>query len=102
MLDVFRRFPEIESVILFGSRAIGNFKPASDVDLALKGETTPNLAGRIRGILDEETTLPYFFDVVDYHSVEKPEFLDHIQRHGIEIYKKAPRQKKSPAEKLGG
>ncbi len=32
-----RRFPEIEEVLLFGSRAKGNYKLGSDVDIAIKG-----------------------------------------------------------------
>lgn len=88
ILRVFERFPMVHSVILFGSRAIGNFKPGSDVDLALKGETNPSLASQMSGILNEETNLPYFFDVVDFNSIERKEFLEHIQQHGIEIYRK--------------
>lgn len=86
ILAVFRKFPQIQSVVLFGSRAIGNEKPGSDVDLALKGQTTPSLASRVGAVLNEETNLPYFFDVIDYHSVERKEFLEHIRRHGLEIY----------------
>lgn len=88
MCGVFRKFPMIQSVVLFGSRAIGNYKPGSDVDLALKGQTNPSMASRIGGILNEETNLPYFFDVVDYNSVVRKEFLEHIRRHGVEIYGK--------------
>ena len=33
-----KQFPEIESTFIFGSRAMGNFKPASDIDLCLKGK----------------------------------------------------------------
>ena len=88
ILGVFRKFPTVQSVVLFGSRAIGNYKQGSDVDLALKGKTNPSLANQIGGILNEETNLPYFFDVVDYHSIERKEFLEHIHKHGIEIYRK--------------
>ena len=32
------QFPEIEKTVVFGSRAKGNFKKGSDVDLAVKGK----------------------------------------------------------------
>ena len=33
--EVFARHPEVEKAVLYGSRAKGNFKPGSDVDLTL-------------------------------------------------------------------
>ena len=35
---VFSKYKPIEEVLIYGSRAMGNFKPASDIDLTLKGE----------------------------------------------------------------
>ena len=35
MIDVFSRYPEIETVFVYGSRTKGNFRPGSDIDLAL-------------------------------------------------------------------
>ena len=37
--DLFTRFPQIKLVKIFGSRAKGNFKPNSDIDLVFFGET---------------------------------------------------------------
>lgn len=34
---IFGKYPEVEEVILYGSRAKGNFKPFSDIDITLKG-----------------------------------------------------------------
>jgi len=88
MIRVFRSFPELEKVILFGSRALNTFKPGSDVDIALvPSEASPHLAAAVKGAL-EETQLPYFFDVVDYTTVTTPEFKEHIDRFGLAIYPK--------------
>ncbi|MFW5831739.1 MAG: nucleotidyltransferase domain-containing protein [Prolixibacteraceae bacterium] len=38
--SVFEKFPQIEKAILYGSRAKGNFKTGSDIDLTLIGEQT--------------------------------------------------------------
>jgi predicted nucleotidyltransferase len=84
----FKRFPGIQEAVLFGSRAMGTFKPGSDVDIALKGRVTLQDVARVKALLDEESTLPYTFDVVDYHAIETPAFKEHIDRHGKSIYKR--------------
>ena len=86
--DVFKEFPEIEKVIIFGSRALNTFKPASDVDFALKGKINLDIVAKVKRILDEERPLPYFFDIVDYNSISNPELKKHIDGHGKIFYLK--------------
>lgn len=81
--------PEIEEVVIFGSRAKGNFRKASDIDLAVKGNAVTDITiKRLSGRLNEEMSMPYFFDVVRYESINNPDLLDHIQRIGMAIYRK--------------
>lgn len=69
--DVFSRFPDISEVILFGSRARGTHRAGSDVDLAIRGENIGiDTLAKLRYVLEEETNLPYFFDIVVYDRVE--------------------------------
>ena len=84
--DTFAQFPEITEVRIFGSRAMGNFKPGSDVDLALFGKGRLECTTRVSGMLNEELPLPYQFDVVDYSAVTNPDLLAHIDQHGQQIY----------------
>ena len=77
---VMQNHPEVNRVVLFGSRALNTYKPASDVDLALKGKIDFKLTARIKAELDN-SSLPYFFDVVDYHTLENPDFKAHIDQH---------------------
>jgi uncharacterized protein len=85
--DVFARFPDIEEVILFGSRALGTHRPSSDVDLALKGKNLSiDTLAKFRYILEEETNLPYFFDVVIYDRVENETLKREIDEGGNQIY----------------
>lgn len=82
----FQQFGEIEQVLVFGSRAKGNAKAASDVDLALKGKAvTSETVRRLRAVLND-LPLPYFFDVVDYESIGNRELVAHIDRVGKVIY----------------
>lgn len=82
----FQHFDEIEQVLVFGSRAKGNAKAASDVDLALKGKAvTSETVRRLRAVLND-LPLPYFFDVVDYLAIHNQELVAHIDRVGKIIY----------------
>ena len=54
----------VQKVVIFGSRAKGNFKKGSDVDLAIIGDEK-----KASYQLNEETNLPYFFDVVNLYEI---------------------------------
>ncbi|HZJ21466.1 MAG TPA: nucleotidyltransferase domain-containing protein [Pricia sp.] len=86
---VLRQFPEVEEALIFGSRAIGNYKRGSDVDIAIKGrELTFRTTSRIAGILNEDTLMPYRFDVLGYNELKNKELLRHIDRIGQLLYQR--------------
>ena len=81
--------PEIEEVILFGSRAKGTHKKASDVDMAIKGkDISEKTVKRLSARLNEELPLPYFIDIVHYETIQNQDLIDHIERVGEVIYRK--------------
>lgn len=88
--SVLERHPQVEKAILYGSRAKGNFKPGSDVDLALVGQDDLDTK-TLHRIMDEieELLLPYTFDLSIYHQISDPDVIDHIRRVGIVFYQKA-------------
>ncbi len=76
-------FSEIERTVIFGSRAKGTYKKASNVDLAIKGSAvTPEIVQRLNFLLNEELPLPYFFDVVHYESLDNQSLIQHIDSVG--------------------
>lgn len=80
--SVLANFPEIEEVILYGSRAKGNYKNGSDIDLTFKGkQLTLTILGKVDEQLDD-LLLPYTFDLSIYHQINSPELLDHMNRVG--------------------
>lgn len=82
-------YTEIKSVILFGSRAMGNFKEASDVDIAIKGKNIDVLLpARLKRHLEDGTDIPYFFDIIDYNTIDNPKLKKHIDELGKVIYEK--------------
>ena len=74
----------VDKVILFGSRARGDFRMTSDIDLAFSGGEASAF------ILDvsEETSTLLKFDIVDLLKPLQPELLESIEREGIVIYEK--------------
>lgn len=85
--SVFKSFPEVKTVNLFGSRAKGNYRVGSDVDLAImnRGVDSTTLS-RIIGKF-EESSLPYNIDLIDFTKLTKQDFIDHINRVGIPFFK---------------
>jgi uncharacterized protein len=83
---VFKNYPEVKIVHVFGSRAMGNYHLGSDVDLAVMNKGVSS--GCIAKMKDEfeESSLPYVVDLVNYNRIEKQEFIDHINRVGVPFY----------------
>ena len=82
-------YPEIKEAYIFGSRAKGNYRKGSDVDIAVKGNNISfSDILTIAGYLNEDTFMPYHFDVLDYDSIQNQQLTEHIDRAGILFYKK--------------
>lgn len=88
MRRIFAETPAIEEVVLYGSRAKGNHKPFSDVDLTLRGEqlSTDDLTDVMYKLA--ESSLPYFCDVSLFRNLTSPALLDHIRRRGKVVYRR--------------
>lgn len=83
IIDAIRRIGGIREVAVFGSRAMGNYKPGSDVDLVIKGK---NVSVELSLVLNEELPLPYFFDVVHYETLDSDSLIKHIDEFGIQLF----------------
>jgi len=82
ILEVLKKHPGIKQVVIFGSRAMGNYKIGSDVDLAIKGKLSIETIATISLELNERTPLPYKFDVLSYESLDNEDLKNHIDQHG--------------------
>lgn len=83
---LFREHPSVEEVIVFGSRALGTAQEASDIDLAIKGPVNQETLALLKSRLEEELSLPYFFDLVAYPSIGNPDLKKHIDEYGRVFY----------------
>ena len=89
VLAILKEFPQVQEALIFGSRAKGNFRNGSDVDIAVKGPGLDlEIVSAISYRLNEETSLPYKFDILDYQSFHNPELTDHRNRIGVSVYKR--------------
>jgi predicted nucleotidyltransferase len=88
IIQVFTQFPQVEKVILYGSRAKGNYKKGSDIDLVIEGNNiTISCLAKIRNAIDD-LLLPYTVDLCVFETIDNPSLIEHINRVGIVLYKK--------------
>jgi len=86
MSAIFSKHPEVEKVLVYGSRAKGNFKPYSDMDLTLIGSKIDlTIQNKIENELDD-LLLPIKFDVSVFHKIQNTELIDHIHSIGKELF----------------
>lgn len=89
MCQVFARHPEVERVMLYGSRAKGNFRKNSDIDLTLIGaELSCRTLLTLMGELDD-LLLPWMIDLSIFAGIENPALREHIERVGKVFYERA-------------
>jgi type I restriction enzyme S subunit len=84
--EVFESNPKVDKAILFGSRAKGNFRLDSDIDIAIKGFEIHLNDLLDLGIGFEDRKIPQKVDLINYTTISEPALTDHIYRVGIEIY----------------
>ncbi len=85
----FSKFENIKKVILYGSRAKGNYYEGSDIDITLIGKDL-TLNNSIYPLMDEleELYLPYMFDISIFSNIDNKNLIEHIERVGIVFYEK--------------
>jgi predicted nucleotidyltransferase len=87
--DVFAQYASINSVIIYGSRAKGNYKSSSDIDLTIEDEHLQfSEFLEIENKLDD-LLLPYKIDLSQKRKIANVDLLDHINRVGKVFYKKS-------------
>ena len=80
-------FPKIDEALIYGSRAKGNYREDSDIDICLFGEnienTTEPLSAKLAGI-----DCPYEFDLTIYDKIDCSKVKKYVDEWGKTIYKK--------------
>ena len=88
IIDVLSANKRIERVVLFGSRAMGTYTMTSDVDLVLYGDhLTLTDQAHLADALDK-LTVPQRIDLILHNVIDNDELCKHIERHGVEWYRR--------------
>lgn len=89
MSELFAQHADVEQVWLYGSRAKGTSRPGSDVDLALVGpDVSRNTVTHIHFTLEEDSPMPFFFDVVHWNTLSNPKLKAEIEQTAQLLYKR--------------
>jgi len=85
---IFSNYPGIEKAIIYGSRARGDYRNGSDIDLSLIGDISERDKGRIWGLIDD-LPIPYMCDLSILKNIKNENLVEHIERVGQVFYEKA-------------
>ena len=88
LMKLFAQTANIERVIIYGSRAMGTYKPGSDIDLTLVGSDLDiDQLLRIQSAI-EDLSIPYMVDLSLFSMLTNENLMDHISRVGQEFFRK--------------
>ncbi|NBX62965.1 MAG: nucleotidyltransferase domain-containing protein [Betaproteobacteria bacterium] len=86
--DILSTCPEIEKALVYGSRAKGNYRTGSDIDITLVGaQLNMDMLFKLVRLFDE-SNLPYMVDLSIMANISNPNLLDHIERVGQLLYQR--------------
>jgi predicted nucleotidyltransferase len=87
LYSIFKKYPGIRQVILYGSRAKGNYRNGSDIDISLKTDNTFTRKNLLRIAGDfYDSDMPYLVDVSVYDKLSSHDLKTHIDRVGKVLY----------------
>lgn len=88
IISIISSNPKVEEIVLFGSRAKGNFSTGSDVDIAIKGSNL-KLSDISKTLVKiDELYLPYKFDLIIFERIKEIALVKHIERIGKILYQR--------------
>lgn len=88
IVETISKYANIQKAVIYGSRAKGNYKPGSDIDIALYADDLNlNQVNEISVALDD-LMLPYIFDISIYNKIKNKDLLEHIDRVGKPIFER--------------
>ena len=86
--SIFRIYEQVNKVLVYGSRAKGNFNDRSDIDLVITESTIERqLIGQIISEINN-SNFPYLVDIQDFSTLKNNELIEHIKRVGKVFYER--------------
>lgn len=89
IIHILKKYKEIDSAKLFGSRARGDFRESSDIDIALFGDKlTHSINTKVFYEIDN-LYLPYKIDLINFNTLtDENKLKERILKEGVKIYAK--------------
>lgn len=89
IVNIIRKYKEVTRAVIFGSRARGDYKKASDIDIALFGDNLTNTINTKIFFEIDELYMPYKVDLINFNTLGKENKIrENILKEGVEIYAK--------------
>jgi predicted nucleotidyltransferase len=86
---ILEKYPGIQLAIIYGSRAKGNYKTGSDIDITLHVDDPFSYIDLLHVMGDfDDSDLPYLVDVSEYRKLHNDNLKKHIQQFGKVLYKR--------------
>lgn len=83
ILRTVRSNSKVQEVIFFGSRARGDYRDNSDIDIAIKGKNLNSTEINMISSELDDLLLPYKIDLVYYETLKNRELRDKIDNEGV-------------------
>ena len=90
---IFKQYEQIQQVIIYGSRALGNYRSGSDIDLTVKADNFSLSELMKVEIQIDDLLLPYKIDISLFRQISDPELVEHINQVGVIFYEKHGKNK---------
>ena len=90
LVDIFAAHPNLDGVVLFGSRATGTHSAESDVDLALFGQALSSAEHAQIAEAIDHLTIPQRVDLLIYDHIENDNLRAEIRKHGVVFFGRTP------------
>lgn len=86
IVTILKQNNAVNKITLFGSRAMGNYKNGSDIDISLQGESLSHEDIVNLSLEIDELYLPFKVDLIIFDRIEDSKLLNHIHRVGKVLY----------------
>ncbi len=87
--EILKKYPEVEKAVIFGSRARGDYKKGSDIDITLFGDKLTNSINTKIFYEIDDLYLIYNIDLINFNTLDEGDKLrQNILDEGVEIYAK--------------
>ncbi|ACM59878.1 putative nucleotidyltransferase [Caldicellulosiruptor bescii] len=88
IIEIFKKYKQVKKACIFGSRARGDYRRGSDIDICIwLEEESENPIYKIQNELEEVNTI-LLFDVVAFNSITKESLKESIIKEGVIIYER--------------